>query len=214
MESVNFNSKTARKLVGLSQRQLDYWDRAHIVKPSVQGASGRGSVRLYSLLNLVQLRVVRVLRDAGLSLQKIRKSLNWLRKNMPDAEGPPGTLRFITDGVGVFVLAPDPEALMDALNGGQPVFTIVSLDRLIADLRESVRNLSQRSRYKVKVKRREFDVVMEPDLEDGGFIVECPSLPGCVSQGDSVEEALFMIGDAIEGRLEIEEGQSPRGRVA
>ncbi|HJM43400.1 MAG TPA: type II toxin-antitoxin system HicB family antitoxin, partial [Nitrospinota bacterium] len=87
-------------------------------------------------------------------------------------------------------------------------------DRLIADLRESVRNLSQRSRYKVKVKRREFDVVMEPDLEDGGFIVECPSLPGCVSQGDSVEEALFMIGDAIEGRLEIEEGQSPRGRVA
>ncbi len=133
---------------------------------------------------------------------------------MPDAEGSPGTLRFITDGVGVFVLAPDPEALMDALNGGQPVFTIVSLDRLIADLRESVRNLSQRSRYKVKVKRREFDVVMEPDLEDGGFIVECPSLPGCVSQGDSVEEALFMIGDAIEGRLEIEEGQSPRGRVA
>ena len=66
-------------------------------------------------------------------------------------------------------------------------------------------------------KRREFDVIMEPDLKHGGFIVECLSLPGCVSQGDSVEEALFMIGDAIEGRLEIEQGRrlpSPRGRVA
>jgi predicted RNase H-like HicB family nuclease len=48
-----------------------------------------------------------------------------------------------------------------------------------------------------------YPVVLTPDLEDGGFIVECPALPGCVSEGDTVEEALANIKDAIEGCLAV-----------
>jgi len=44
-----------------------------------------------------------------------------------------------------------------------------------------------------------YPVVLTADLEDGGFVVECPALPGCVSEGDTVEEALANIKDAIEG---------------
>ncbi len=59
--------------------------------------------------------------------------------------------------------------------------------------------------YIVHVSKRPFKVILHPDLEDGGYWVECPELPGCSSQGDSVEEALDMIKDAIKGHLEIEE---------
>ena len=48
-----------------------------------------------------------------------------------------------------------------------------------------------------------FRVVLEPDLEEGGFIVSCPSLPGCHSQGETLEEALNNIQDAIKGYLEV-----------
>ena len=57
----------------------------------------------------------------------------------------------------------------------------------------------------VRVSRRRFRVVLHPDLEGGGYWVECPDLPGCSSQGDSVEEVLDMIKDAIQGHLEVEE---------
>jgi predicted RNase H-like HicB family nuclease len=53
--------------------------------------------------------------------------------------------------------------------------------------------------------KREFRVILHPDLEDGGYWVECPELSGCSSQGDSVEEALDMIKDAIKGHLEVED---------
>jgi len=57
----------------------------------------------------------------------------------------------------------------------------------------------------VNVSKRKFKVILHPDLEDAGYWVECPELPGCSSQGESVEEALDMIKDAIKGHLEIEE---------
>ena len=53
------------------------------------------------------------------------------------------------------------------------------------------------------MKGKTYDVILHPDLEEGGFWVECPALPGCASQGDTVEEALMMIKDAIIGHLEV-----------
>jgi antitoxin HicB len=47
-----------------------------------------------------------------------------------------------------------------------------------------------------------FKVVLRPDPEDGGFNVSCPALPGCHSQGDTEEEAIENIKDAIQGCLE------------
>lgn len=56
---------------------------------------------------------------------------------------------------------------------------------------------------KVFVKGKYYDVILHSDLEDGGYWVECPELPGCASQGDTVEESLEMIKDAIIGHLEV-----------
>ncbi|MDP3028604.1 MAG: type II toxin-antitoxin system HicB family antitoxin [Deltaproteobacteria bacterium] len=53
-------------------------------------------------------------------------------------------------------------------------------------------------------------VIVHPDLEDGGYWVECPELPGCASQGDTVEEALEMIRDAIEGHRLPQKSRNPR----
>jgi predicted RNase H-like HicB family nuclease len=47
-----------------------------------------------------------------------------------------------------------------------------------------------------------FNVTLDRD-EDGAWIVECPSIPGCVSQGDTKEEAIINIKEAIEGCLEV-----------
>ncbi len=54
-----------------------------------------------------------------------------------------------------------------------------------------------------------FKVIVEEDKEDGGFVVECPALPGCASQGDTVEEALENIKEAIRGWLKAEYGHIP-----
>ena len=49
---------------------------------------------------------------------------------------------------------------------------------------------------------RDFKVFLEPDLDYGGYVVVCPSLPGCYSQGKTVSEALANIREAIELVLE------------
>jgi antitoxin HicB len=53
-----------------------------------------------------------------------------------------------------------------------------------------------------------FTVVLSPDAEDGGYVAECPAIPGCISEGDSIEEALANIREAIEGCLESLEARN------
>ena len=79
---MDFNAKTVCNITGITKRQIDYWDRIHFIKPSIKEASGYGSVRLYSFKDLVQLKVAKTLKDKGLSVQKIRKSINYLKKNI------------------------------------------------------------------------------------------------------------------------------------
>lgn len=82
------------------------------------------------------------------------------------------------------------------------VFTL-AIGEIIEGLKGEVENISQDRKYKVQVSGHSYEVVLHPDLEDGGFWVDCSTLPGCASQGDTVEEALMMIKDAIKGHLQI-----------
>ena len=201
----SFNSKTVSKILGIPFRVIDYWDRTNFVKPSINEASGYGSMRLYSFTDLIQFKVAKFLRDQGFSLQKIRKSLNFLRKHLPEIESPLAQLRFLTDGETIFVLTNKNREIIDTLKKGQFVFTI-AIEELINDLKGKTSKITMDRAYMVNVLKRRFKVILHPDLEDGGYWVECPELPGCSSQGDSVEEALDMIRDAIKGHLEVEEG--------
>ena len=65
--------------------------------------------------------------------------------------------------------------------------------------------------YKVTVGRGDYAVELQPDLAGKGYVVECPALPGCVSQGDTVEEVLSMIRDV--SRKHLSQGQYQRQRL-
>ena len=199
---MNFNTKAVSKIAGLSVRQVDYWDRTHFIKPSEREAAGYGSIRLYSFTDLIQMKVAKALLDKGICLQKIRKAITYLKKNMPEVEKPLSALRFLTDGETVFVLTRNKKTIIDTLNSGQVVFTI-ALGDIVENLKGEIRALQKERKYNVTVRDKKYPVILHPDTEDGGYWVECPSLPGCASQGDTIEEALAMIKDAIEGHLEV-----------
>ncbi|GBE00641.1 MAG TPA: MerR family transcriptional regulator [Nitrospirae bacterium] len=210
---MNFNTKAVSKITGLSVRQIDYWDRTHFIKPSVREAAGYGSIRLYSFTDLIQMRVARTLLDKGISLQKIRKAITYLKKNMPEVEKPLSELRFLTDGETIFVLTRNKKKIIDTLKSVQVVFSI-ALGEIVEDLKGEVIALQKERKYEVTIRGKKYPVILHPDTEDGGYWVECPSLPGCASQGDTVEEALEMIKDAIEGHLEVlEEGRKSGKRI-
>lgn len=200
--AMNFNTKTVSKLIGITNRQVDYWDKTHFIKPSAQEAAGYGSARLYSFADLIRLKVAKTLRDKGISLQKIRKSLSYLKTHMPDVENPLSDLKFLTDGETIFVLTKDLQEIVDTLKNGQLIFS-VSLGTIIDELRGEVKTLHDSRKYEVKAMKRKYQVILHADTEDGGYWVECPDIPGCVSQGDTIEEALEMIKDAIKGCLEF-----------
>ncbi len=204
-----YNTKTVCRITGLTRRQVDYWDRIGFIKPEVQEASGYGSVRLYSFRDLVQLKVAKVLLDKGLSLQKIRKAIDYLKEKFPEVEKPLAELRLITDGESIFVLTEDKKTILDALSKGQLVMSI-AIGRIVEELKGDIETVGRERKYRVKVRGRSYEVILHPDLEDGGYWVECPELPGCASQGDTVEEALRMIRDAIEGHLEIVEEEKTK----
>ena len=121
---MNFNTKAVHRATGLTIRQIDYWDRSHFIKPSVSEANGTGSVRLYSFTDLVQLKVAKTLMEKGITLQKIRKAITYLKTNMPDVEKPLSELRFLTDGATIFVITRDDKQIVDTLKKGQLVFSI------------------------------------------------------------------------------------------
>jgi predicted RNase H-like HicB family nuclease len=197
-----FGAKVVKEITGVSRMQLQHWDRTGIVRPSAKIGAGKGSRREYSFKDLVQLKVAKRLREEGISLQKIRKTLEYLRKNFPDVKAPLAELRFLTNGIDLFVLTEDPRVILDALKG-QFVFSF-ALGELIDGLRGSIRNMEAPKHEKVFVGEREFTAVLTPDLEDGGYTVSCKEIPAAISQGETIQEALDNLVDAIELCLETE----------
>jgi DNA-binding transcriptional MerR regulator len=117
---VGYRGVTACHAVGISYRQLDYWARTALVVPSVRDAAGSGSQRLYSFRDLVVLKVVKRLLDAGVSLQNIRRAIETLRsRGVADLAG----ITLISDGTTVYECR-SPEEVVDLLQGGQGVFGI------------------------------------------------------------------------------------------
>jgi DNA-binding transcriptional MerR regulator/predicted RNase H-like HicB family nuclease len=195
MFTLSFNTKTASKIIGVSLRQLQHWDEKGFIKPSIREASGKGTIRLYSYTDLIQLRLVRTLRDNRISLQKTRRSLEYLQSHFPEIKKPLLELKFLTDGETIFVLTSDQKEILDTLKK-QFVFTL-AIGEIVHELRGEVMSFIQKVRDKVTVDGKEYEVLLTPEIEDGGYSVVCPALRGCRSQGDTKAEALAMIKDAI-----------------
>jgi len=117
---VGFRGPTATQIVGITYRQLDYWARTGLVVPSIRGAAGSGSQRLYSFTDLLVLKIVKRLLDAGVSLQNIRLAVEHLRRRgIRDLAG----ITLFSDGTTVYECS-SPEEVVDLLQGGQGVFGI------------------------------------------------------------------------------------------
>ena len=132
MNEQGFRVPDVTRIVGISYRQLDYWARTELVTPSIRDAKGSGTQRLYSFQDLVALRVIKRLLDAGVSLQRVRRAVDYLQEIDEPASG----VTLFSDGKGVY-LAHSPEAVIDLLNQGQGVFAI-AVDKVWSDLEGSL----------------------------------------------------------------------------
>jgi DNA-binding transcriptional MerR regulator len=137
-----FTAHQASKFTGCTPRQLRYWDQIGLVSPSVQGTGGRPGVpRLYSFRDLVALRVVKSLLDGGMSLQRVRRSWDFLnRKAALDRHL--SEVRLVTDGQSIFRIARRDGEILDALKDGQMAF-FVAIDDIASGLETDVRRFEE-----------------------------------------------------------------------
>ena len=123
MADEGFRGPAVCKIVGITYRQLDYWARTDLIRPSVADARGSGTQRRYSYRDLVELKVIKGLLDAGVSLQSARKAVEYLRTNLGEDIA---TASLVIDGSGSVLVRTDGE-LVDLVRRGQGVLSIVAL---------------------------------------------------------------------------------------
>jgi DNA-binding transcriptional MerR regulator len=121
-ENGGFRAPQVCKLVGITYRQLDYWARTKLIRPSVQSATGSGSQRLYSFSDIIQLKVVKRLLDAGMSLKRIRQAIEILRVQL-ESDSPLADVTLLSDGATIYAAA-SAEEVVDVFQRGQGVFGI------------------------------------------------------------------------------------------
>ena len=119
-QDVGYRGPTACSAAGITYRQLDYWARTGLVEPSVREASGSGTSRLYSFRDILVLKIVKKLLDAGISLQNIRTAIATLRDR---GVGDLAQITLMSDGTTVYECTSTDE-VVDLLQGGQAVFAI------------------------------------------------------------------------------------------
>jgi DNA-binding transcriptional MerR regulator len=132
-----------------------------LVQPSVQATGGRpGRRRLYSFRDLVALRVVRSLLDNGMSVQRVRRAWDYLRRTA-EMDVHLSQVRLVTDGQSIFRVASDEEELIDALREGQLAF-FVAIDQITREVEEDVTKFElDRDRFLEMLRRVEDDVQSE-----------------------------------------------------
>ncbi len=119
-ELVGYRVPSACQIAGITYRQLDYWARTSLVVPSIRGAAGSGSQRLYSFKDILVLKIVKRLLDTGISLQNIRVAVDHLRqRGVEDL----ARITLFSDGTTVYECT-SAEEVVDLLQGGQGVFGI------------------------------------------------------------------------------------------
>ena len=117
------SGRRTAEIVGISYRQLDYWARTDLVRPSLADAQGSGSRRRYSYRDLLELKVIKQLLDAGIKLESVREVFSYLRESLGEDIT---TANLVINGRNSVVVASGDE-LIDVLNKGQGVFNVLAL---------------------------------------------------------------------------------------
>nr|WP_327078684.1 MerR family transcriptional regulator [Kytococcus aerolatus] len=117
---MGYRGPQACAAAGVTYRQLDYWARTGLLRPSIRGASGSGSQRLYSFRDIVVLKIIKRLLDTGVSLQQIRVAVDAVAERGAEDLA---ALTLMSDGASVYECTSDDEVI-DLVRGGQGVFGI------------------------------------------------------------------------------------------
>jgi len=119
-DDMGYRGPVASNAAGITYRQLDYWARTGLVVPEIRSAEGSGTQRLYSFRDILLLKVVKRLLDAGITLQQIRTAVTHLRERGVDDLT---SVTLMSDGLSVYECTSDNEVI-DLLRGGQGMFAI------------------------------------------------------------------------------------------
>jgi DNA-binding transcriptional MerR regulator len=137
-DTAGYRGVIAARAAGISYRQLDYWARTGLVEPTIRGAAGSGSQRLYGFRDILVLKLVKRLLDTGISLQQIRTAVEQLRESgITDL----AQTTLMSDGATVYLCA-SPDEVMDLLSRGQGVFGI-AVGKVLREVESSLVELDQ-----------------------------------------------------------------------
>ena len=138
MTEHGYTGNTAKSIVGITYRQLDYWARTDLVRPSVVDAAGSGSRRLYSYQDLLELRVIKSLLDAGIKLESVRRAFSYMREHM---DTDIASAHLVLSGSDVMIC--DGDQLVDVMNrAGQGVLVnVLALGGVKSSLDSQIRSL-------------------------------------------------------------------------
>lgn len=123
MAEQGFSGKRTAEIVDITYRQLDYWARTDLVRPSLADASGSGSRRQYSYRDLLELKVIKSLLDSGIRLEQVRKVFAYMRNHLGEDVA---SANLVIDGSNS-VLVNTGEELIDLLQNGQGVLNVLPL---------------------------------------------------------------------------------------
>src|SRR6185436_18087729 len=135
-----FRGPQVCSLVGITYRQLDYWAGTDGLRPSITEARGSGTQRRYSYRDLLELKVIKRLLDAGVSLQSARRAIECLREAGADV----ASTNLVLNGT-TSVLASSGEEIIDLLKGGQGVLNIVPMAGVVEELEAAIHLLDTAS---------------------------------------------------------------------
>jgi DNA-binding transcriptional MerR regulator len=135
----SFSTGDAVRITGVSFRNIDYWAGTKFIAPSIAEAHGTGTERRYSFSDLLALRVARELREAGVSTQKLRRVVGFLRMRK-GLTHPLSECRLIVTGTDVQV-ATSPQKIMSALRApGQTSFAFIfDIARTVEEMKQGIK---------------------------------------------------------------------------
>jgi len=141
MSEEGFSGTKAATIVGITYRQLDYWARTDLIRPSLADASGSGSRRLYSYRDLLELRVIKSLLDAGIKLESVRTAFEYLRTHV---DTDIASAHLVISGNDVILC--DGDQLIDVMRrGGQGVLNVLAIGGVKSDLDSTIVQLAEAS---------------------------------------------------------------------
>ncbi|MCO8128684.1 MerR family transcriptional regulator [Acidimicrobiia bacterium EGI L10123] len=134
-----FSGKRAAEIVGITYRQLDYWARTDLIRPSLADAGGSGTRRRYSYKDLLELKVIKRLLDAGIKLESIREAFEYLRERLGEDVA---SAHLVIDGTSAVLVRGN--ELIDVVNRyqGQGVLNLLPMDGVIEELDTAVQMFS------------------------------------------------------------------------